>query len=218
MKKVTVIFSCIAMIGFVACESKEKMEAHSTKKELNHYIDSVRGVTPEYTNNYWVNVDEGYDRRVEKAELAAREEQEKKDIEKSKADYQELKNKYVADAAKNNEQVAATKKQALRNALFGEGKINTDVNFSWVTAANIKGVYENFVNTVDANKKMYTREDWDEVKFLYEALDTRKNEVEKELPSKDNMKIAKEKIRFVSIEKIDRPLSKASENSEAKKQ
>ncbi|HWZ21846.1 MAG TPA: hypothetical protein VNW06_04290 [Cytophagaceae bacterium] len=218
MKKITVIFSCAAIIGFVACESQEKMEAQSSRKELNHYIDSVRGVTPEYTNNYWVNVDEGYRMRVEKAELAAKEEQEKKDIEKSKADYQELKSKYEANVAKNNEQVALTQKQALRNALFGEGKINTDVNFNWVTAANIKGVYENFVNTVDANKKMYTREDWDEVKFLYEALDTRKNEVEKELPSKDNMKIAKEKIRFASIESIDRPLSKVSENSEAKKQ
>ncbi len=133
MKKVAVIFSCIAMVGFVACESKEKMEAQSTKKELNHYIDSVKGVTPEYTNNYWVNVDEGYRMRVEKAELAAKEEQEKKDIEKSKSDYQELKSKYEADVAKKRDEAASTKKQALRNALFGEGKINSDVNFSWVT-------------------------------------------------------------------------------------
>jgi len=51
---------------------------------------------------------------------------------------------------------------------------------------------------------------------LYEALDTRKNEVEKNLSTKDNLKIAKEKIRFASIESIERPLSKVSENSDAK--
>jgi hypothetical protein len=39
----------------------------------------------------------------------------------------------------------------------------------------------------------YTREDWDEIKVLYEALDTRKNTVEKDLASSDNMKIAGKK-------------------------
>jgi hypothetical protein len=51
-------------------------------------------------------------------------------------------------------------------------KIGEDMNFSWVNKDNI-GIYQNFV-TVDNNKDAYSREDWDEVKLMYEALDSRK--------------------------------------------
>jgi hypothetical protein len=64
--------------------------------------------------------------------------------------------------------------------LFGEGKIGDDMNFDWVNATNILGVYDQFVNTVKDNKDNYSREDWDEIKLMYEALDSRKNTVEKE--------------------------------------
>jgi hypothetical protein len=43
---------------------------------------------------------------------------------------------------------------------------------------------------VQANKDKYSREDWDEIKLMYEALDSRKNTVEKEgLSSEDNRKL-----------------------------
>jgi hypothetical protein len=48
-----------------------------------------------------------------------------------------------------------------------------------VNATNILGVYDQFVNTVKDNKDNYSREDWDEIKLMYEALDSRKNTVEK---------------------------------------
>jgi beta-xylosidase len=213
MKKLTLIFSSAVLLGLASCASKENM----SQKELNNYIDSVKKVNPEYTDTYWTSIDEGYKVREAKAAAAANDEARKKELEKSRADYEELKTKYQAEVQKNKEQAYNNKKQALRDALFGEGKIGTDMSFSWVTAQNIKDVYVSFVNTVADNKKTYSREDWDEIKVLYEALDTRKNEVEKELSSKDNMKIAKEKIRFASIETVERPLAKMSENSEAKK-
>jgi hypothetical protein len=44
---------------------------------------------------------------------------------------------------------------------------------------NIHNVYQQFVHTVEDNKDAYSREDWDEVKLMYEALDRQKNTVEK---------------------------------------
>jgi hypothetical protein len=61
----------------------------------------------------------------------------------------------------------------MRNSLFGEGKISEDMNFDWVNKDNIHNVYQQFVHTVEDNKD-YSREDWDEVKLMYEALDSRK--------------------------------------------
>jgi hypothetical protein len=107
-------------------------------------------------------------------------------------------------------------RQLLRSRLFGEGIIGADMKFSAVTAKNILDVYKHFVNTVDDNKKNYSREDWDEIKVLYEALDTRKNAVEKDLASSDNLKIAGLKIKFATIKSLHRGGTKAEENEKAK--
>ncbi len=108
-------------------------------------------------------------------------------------------------------------RQVLRNKLFGEGKIGVDMKFEFVNAKNILSIYKNFVNSVANNKKKYTREDWDEIKVLYEALDNKKNSVEKDLATKDNLDIAGLKIRFVTIKAGNRFSAKADENSESKK-
>ncbi|WP_278020656.1 DUF6565 domain-containing protein [Flavobacterium ginsengisoli] len=113
---------------------------------------------------------------------------------------------------------APSPKQQLRDALFGAGRIGDDMSFSWVNAQNIHSVYQQFVHTVENNKDKYSREDWDEIKLMYEALDSRKNTVEKEgLTADDNRKIAGLKIKFAPMYKINRMGAKSEENKEAKK-
>ena len=91
------------------------------------------------------------------------------------------------------------------------------MEFAWVNKDNILRVYDNFTSTVEKNKESYSREDWDEIKLYYEALDTRKNTVENEgLSGSDNMKIASIKFKFAPLLKANRMGSKAEENSEAK--
>jgi len=109
-------------------------------------------------------------------------------------------------------------KQQMRNELFGEGKIGEDMNFDWVNAGNIHGVYQQFVHTVENNKDRYSREDWDEIKLMWEALDSRKNTVEKEgLSSEDNRKIAALKLKFAPMYTLNRMGAKSEEMEEAKK-
>jgi hypothetical protein len=91
------------------------------------------------------------------------------------------------------------------------------MKFEFVTAANIHDVYKHFVDAVDEGKKDFTREDWDEIKVLYEALDSRKNMVEKEgLTSADNLKIAKLKVKYSAIKSTHRGVTKITENEKAK--
>jgi hypothetical protein len=53
---------------------------------------------------------------------------------------------------------------------------------------------------------------------MYEALDNRKNTVEKEgLSSEDNMKIAGLKVKFAPMLKVNRIGAKGEEQAEAKK-
>ena len=116
-------------------------------------------------------------------------------------------------------EIDAKNAQLTRNKeLFGSQFIYDDMKFEWVNKDNILAVYDQFVTTVQKNKDTYSREDWDEIKLLYEALDSRKNTVEKQgLTSKDNMKIAGLKLKFAPMYTVNRMGAKSEENANAKK-
>lgn len=204
-----------AVAGMVACNKKDR-SAEQSVKDLDVYVDSIEKDHANYYTdaNYWTNVEAGYEEKRQQVEARSAQLDEKQ-----RAEYEQLQQEYAALKEKYNAERAKTKdyRVVLRNALFGEGVIGDDMSFSFMTAANAATIYETFVNTVSNNKDSYTREDWDEIKVLYEAMDTRKNEIEKELSAKDNRAIAGQKIRFAAIKAVNRPGAKAQENADAKK-
>jgi len=225
MKKThLMIAAAIVSIGFTACNN-DNTAAKQDAEVLNLYVDSVENLTPVYTTEYWTAIDNGYQERAMKAEatLATLTAEEKAKAEASKAKYAALKATYELKIKEN--QAAATMtattstpnfRTVLRDRLFGQGKVGDDMQFAYVTGDNIRSVYQNFVDAVDGNKDNYTREDWDEINVLYEALDTRKNAVEKDLATKDNLVIAKLKLKYARINALHRGGAKVKENAEAK--
>lgn len=245
--KVMLVASIVIVGFTACKDSKNKDVAKQEAVNLNMYVDSLEKLTPIYTVGYWNSLDSIYQAKAIQAEMTTANldaaDKEKYDASKlkyakMKADYEaklveqqsasntKLKETEIALADEKNKGkmtttttvvVAPDYRQVLRNRLFGEGKIGTDMKFDYVNAQNILGIYKNFVNTVADNKKNYTREDWDEIKVLYEALDNRKNSVEKDLVSKDNNEIAGLKIRFASIKGVYRISAKSAENTDSKK-
>lgn len=205
--------------GLIACKTpltKSKQDVMN----LSNYIDSIKGLTPDYTAANWAILSNGFNARVAEVNnnLAQMEATDKAKIEESKIQYAALKKEYelkINEAAMEGTS-SPDYRTVLRNSLFGEGVVGSDMNFSFATASNLLSIFRNFVNTVDANKNKYTREDWDEIKVLYEGLDSRKNSVEKELPKGDNGKIGGLKLKFGLIKATHRGGAKAKENKEAK--
>jgi hypothetical protein len=224
MKRFNLIVTVsLVAVAFSACNSADSKDAQQNAFILNNYIDSVEKLEPVYTIANWTAIDNGYQQRAMQAEgtMAKLDKENKDAMEESKAKYAALKANYEAklkekEAETNASAATSDYRQVLRNRLFGEGKIGADMKFEFVTADNLLSVYKNFVNTVADNKNSYTREDWDEIKVLYEALDTRKNTVEKDLSSGDNLKIAGLKVKFASIKATKRPGTKGEENEAAK--
>lgn len=215
------MFTGILMIGILmmSCENNNKDAVSKSLDEADEYIDSVSNLQNEYTSASWSAIDREYQSMISNVKQPGREltEEERKDFDEINMKYDNLKQKYQAEINKSAEKADMNNpKKQLRDALFGEGKIGNDMQFSFVTADNILSVYERFVNTVAANQNNYSREDWDEIKVLYEALDSRKNEVEKNLDGKDNRKIAGLKVKFSAIKSVKRPLAKVKENEDAK--
>ena len=209
----------LVALGLTSCKDEKAEKAEQSVQNFVVYTDSIEAVNAQEAAQNWEGIAGIYETRMNDAEAAL---QDLKDKDAAQVRINSGKAKYETAKANANAQMAASMKpspkQQLRNALFGEGKIGDDMNFSWVNKDNIHDVYQQFVHTAEDNKDKYSREDWDEVKLMYEALDSRKNTVEKEgLTTKDNFKIAGLKIKFAAMQKVNRIGAKSEEMSEAKK-
>ncbi|MES2863444.1 MAG: hypothetical protein V4666_04945 [Bacteroidota bacterium] len=230
MKKNVLKFGLFSMIllGMVSCVNKEKELADKRISELESYVDSLKMVSAEERAANWEQIAADYEAKnasanealqsLEESDKAASQEK----VNASNAAYDEIK---VTVTTKTEEgpvagtgaPVKASPSQLLRDRLFGAGKIGSDMNFDWVNKDNILDVYDNYYEAYKSNKETFTREDYDEAKLLFEALDARKNTVEKEgLSSSDNMKIASIKVKLSPMFKFNRAGAKSRENSDAK--
>ena len=209
----------LAVLAFASCKDEKQVEAERSVNTYVTYVDSVENVSEEDARTNWEAIDAGYQTRVVLADNSATDNEEwREKLAVSKAKYEALKAKYQAEVVEaNTTKVVITPNQLVRDRFFGEGKVGEDMNFSWVNKDNILKVYQDFYDSYKANKEDFTREDFDEVKLLYEALDSRKNTVEKEgLSSEDNNKIASIKFKLAPMFKVNRIGAKTREMKEAK--
>ena len=209
------LIAVLSVFTLISCKNEKETYAEKAVADYEMFVDSINNVAVADLKTDWDSIENDHQRRkliAENAllELENREEYEGKIVVSSDR-YELYKSSYLAQQPK------IVTKSAVRTALFGSNDMGDDMSFNWVNKTNILSVYDNFVSTVEKNKDAYSREDWDEIKLLYEALDTRKNTVENEgLSSSDNNKIAGLKIKFAPMYTLNRMGSKAEENSEAK--
>lgn len=223
MKKSVYAVGILTMVvlAFASCKDEKQAQAEKTVNNYVVYVDSLDNVSEEDARANWEAIDAGYQARISEAEMSVTDANDNEALREkvavSKAKYEALKAKYEAAAAAAQTTKSKTPNQLLRDRFFGEGKVGEDMNFSWVNKDNILKVYDDFFQSYKDNKGDFSREDFDETKLIYEALDNRKNTVEKEgLSSEDNNKIASIKFKFAPMFKMNRIGAKARENEEAK--
>jgi hypothetical protein len=220
--KNTKLFLGIAVValGFASCKDEKEIQAQKTVDTYVMYVDSLGNASSLDADGNWLAIDADYKIRTVIADSAISNLKDKiaaqERVDVSRAKYATLKAKIEAELA-TKKLAALGPRQKLRNALFGEGKLGDDMNFSWVNKTNILSVYDAFFQSYKDNKSSFSREDYDEIKLMYEGLDSRKNTVEKEgLTSEDNGKIASIKFKFAPMFKINRIGAKSSEMEKAK--
>jgi hypothetical protein len=225
MKKSVLKLGLISMvfIGMISCQNKEKELSDKRISELEQYVDSLKEVNAEDRQANWDKIAADFEIKATNANdaLVNLKDEDRNPsqvkVDAATAKYDEFK---VATQTKIEAVKIASKpkpNQILRDRLFGAGKIGEDMNFSWVNKNNILKTYDSFFEAYKTNKGIFTREDYDEIKLMYEALDSRKNTVENEgLSSEDNNKIASIKFKFGPMFKINRMGAKSRETAEAK--
>jgi hypothetical protein len=216
MKNFKILLITLATgVALLSCKNEKQTNAEKEVVAYETYVDSLNNIMITDLKTDWDSIENNHEKRKLAAENAIQEIEDRKELENkilvSNEKYELYKTSYLIQQPK------AVIKSTIRTALFGSSDIGDDMMFTWVNKDNILKVYDTFTSTVEKNKATYSREDWDEIKLLYEALDTRKNTVENEgLTGTDNMKIASIKFKFAPLLKINRITSKAEENEEAK--
>lgn len=225
MKKSVLKLGLISMvfIGMISCQNKEKELSDKRISELEQYVDSLKEVNAEDRQANWDKIAADFEIKATNANdaLVNLKDEDRNPsqvkVDAATAKYEEFK---VANQTKTETvKIAAKPKpnQILRDRLFGAGKIGEDMNFSWVNKSNILKTYDTFFEAYKTNKGSFTREDYDEIKLMYEALDSRKNTVENEgLSAEDNNKIASIKFKFGPMFKMNRIGAKGREAEKAK--
>jgi hypothetical protein len=208
-----------ASIMFAACNDGRKDMAKKEVDNYEFYIDSISRKTTEEAAQNWEAIERDYQEVKSRANNAIASVEDgselENDIDEATLKYEKFKAEVIAE---HERMEVENSKTMIRRSLLGSQYTGGDMKFEWINKDNILSVYQNFVDTVDKNKDSYSREDWDEIKLLYEAIDTRKNTVEKEgLTSSDNRKIAGLKLKFAPMYTVNRMGAKSEENAEAKK-
>lgn len=220
MKTKNALFAVAILVGLTACKNEEQERAERTVDGYAMYVDSLGNVGEAEAMENWEQIEAGYEQRMSELEaamanLSDREAAEAR-VNEARAKYEALREKYQAKIEAENAASNTGGGTALGTSLFGN-EMGSDMTFAWVNKDNILSVYERFYNEFDKNKNNYSREDLDEIKTYYEALDNRKNTVEKEgLSSEHNRKIADLKVKFAPAFKWERLTSKGEENRDAK--
>ncbi|PJJ08996.1 hypothetical protein CLU83_2310 [Flavobacterium sp. 1] len=226
MKNLKLTFAIVAtVIAFASCKDEKQEKAQKSLDAYSSYVDSLNNVQQEKAIDNWAIIESDYARLKSEAEISLEAATDKTKLQDSlktaSLRYEEFKTNILSEKEKldkNNSEDENNTKTVIYKTLFGPNYVNDDMKFNWVNKDNILSVYDNFVSTVKKNKDSYSREDWDEIKIVYEALDSRKNTVEKEgLTSHDNNKIAGLKLKFAPMYTLNRMGAKSDENAEAKK-
>ena len=220
MKNLKLALGLVALATvFTSCKDEKQEMAQKSVDSYEKYVDSISNVAQAEAAANWEAIQTDYEKMKMDAEASLAEAKDKEalqtKVDNSSTKYEEYKVKVVAENEKMN---AENSKMMMYKSFFGDSYVSDDMKFNWVNKDNILSVYENFYGTVEKNKDSYSREDWDEIKLTYEALDTRKNTVENEgLSSSDNLKIAGIKVKFAPMYTVNRMGSKSEENADAKK-
>lgn len=212
-----IIALCTIGLLFVSCADEKTQKATEKVDVYASYVDSISNLDLAEANSNWKNIENGHNDHKSTALANLEDLKDNEALKNDIADATLKFEEYKELLAEKQRQDILIQKDNFRLSLLGKNYTNGDMKFEWINKNNILSVYQNFVETAHANKDNYSREDWDEIKLLYEAIDTRKNTVENEgLTSADNRKIAGLKLKFAPMYTFNRIGAKSEENAKAK--
>ncbi len=208
------VLTAIAVIAFssVSCGDNGRKNDDDVES-FKVFVTDLKAKSEEEVKENWEVIEKEYNEKVTAIDQKTEELEDeiKKEYEQLKKDYEELKTKYSTQM--KEEDYDGNLQKLYEALLTNEG----DMDLSGVTASNIAAVYSSFVVIVDAQMDEYTREDWDEIEILWEALNKRKDEMEDKLSNEQKMKISEDKVKYATLNALYKLPGKSEEKKSVDK-
>jgi outer membrane murein-binding lipoprotein Lpp len=219
MKKL--ILLAIAAVGVIACNNNTEVEnTVSPIASLEAWLDSIDNLG-DVTAEQMTAIEEEYNTATAGLDMEGMSEEDKKSLDLAKGRWEtfKLNNSMGEDEGEDmGEEVVITEehKKEIYTEFLGDVTMADASDYSFMTADNALAVYQNFSDKAKMHKDDYSSDDWNFVKAIYEKIDARKNEIEKDLKGTDNLKIAKIKTTLAPMFKIGKIKAKIEEKVDQK--
>lgn len=205
------MLTVIAVIAFSAASCGDYGDKKDDDVEsFKVFVTDLKAKSEEEVKENWEAIEKEYKEKITVIDQKTDklENEIKKEYEQLKKDYEELETKYSTQMKEDD--VDGDLQKLYEVVLTNKG----DMDLSGVTTSNIVAVYAGFVDIVDAQKDLYTREDWDEVDILWDALNERKNELEDNLSNEQRMKISEDKVKYGTFKTLNKLPAKLEEKNQ----
>jgi hypothetical protein len=197
----------------MSCENQETPESYKNFKTYSEVMD-------ENIERDWEEFDTEFQTRKDAVErdMEQMSEMEKKEFEEIQERYNTKKREMEEDAEMKRKEAEMNSPSQKMYVIVNAPEKN--MALEGVTAENIAMVYTNFVDFIKVNQDAMSLEDWKEAELIWDALNERKNVVEPDLKSENNMEIAKEKVQYATLKTKNKPGAKIDEkqNTEMEKE
>lgn len=196
----------ISLFSFSYCTEKDD-KARKSVNELKNYVDVSKAKTDSTIDEHWDNIEREYSEKKSEAERYAdkMEAELKESYDKAVKDWEA----YKADV-KEKHALRQKEKEArlLRSSLAPAGILP---DLSNVTAANIRSVYEHFIDVVENNKEIYSKEQWINVNNYWQSLNDIKDKLDKthSITEADNRKIKGIKAKYAATKVLNKPFAQS---------
>lgn len=183
---------------FVSCQQSHEKEIRNDLDQLESWLNERSEHIEHVSEQEWNKAQENYKNlQVEVENNFNQLSQETKDR------YNALKNNFQKwQQEKNSEQedtFEAGVDKELLNQLLGNY-----TNLSTVTALNAKSVYIAFMKNVRALHKTWDKSSWDRAQIIFSELNERKDEVDENIPTEDEIKITALQAEFHALKAGDK--------------
>jgi len=221
MKKL--ILLTIVAAGFIACNSnKTETVEVSPMTTLEAWLDSIDGLG-DVSAEQMTAIQAEYDAATAGMDASTMDDAQKSEWDAIASRWETFKANNAADESTEGEgeegtatPVSEEHAKEIYTEFLGDVQMADANDYTFMTADNALATYEGFAAKAKMHKDDYSSDDWNFVKAMYEKIDARKNEVEKDLKSADNLKIAKIKLKLAPMFKLGKIGAKIDEKVEQK--
>ena len=176
--------------GFSGCTATREQEAEGDLNEFRSWVNTQTSNVAERTEEDWQRTKADFQRRT--AEL---DQKQNKFSDKLKADYDELK----AEFRKRDEERGRMADRRSELSKWEKDLLGTYADRSTINAENIHQAYVTFMDNVRSRREVWDKEDWEMAKMVLEELNDRKEEINDEITTEDEVKIKALQMEFTAL-------------------